>query len=286
MTSSNLSNCLPISVVIPTLGDSCLSSTINHINSGPITPYEILICIPYGYLSRVEHLIHNNVKLVPTFLQGQVVQRIEGFKYATQPYVLQLDDDVEISLNSLTKLMKLLISLDMSSAVAPVFLDKVDSQNIHKFPNGLSLLFSNLFIFLLFGSKWGICRMGTVTTAGTNYGVDFDYLTCSFLEVEWVPGGCCLHHRQNLLLDSFYPFPGKAFCEDLIHSFYLRQRNIRLFVTNSAFCKIDYPSLPLSRHDIFCDIRARFFFNKLRGLLCIRFIVWCLLSYPKRFFIR
>jgi len=58
-------------------------------------------------------------------------------------------------------------------------------------------------------------------------------------EVQWLAGGCILHHRENLIIDDFFPFSGKAYCEDLIHSTLLRNNNVRMWVTKNVVCELD-----------------------------------------------
>lgn len=48
-----------------------------------------------------------------------------------------------------------------------------------------------------------------------------------------------LHRRENLILEDFWMRPGKAYCEDVLHSHLLRQRGIRLFVDTFARCELE-----------------------------------------------
>lgn len=61
-------------------------------------------------------------------------------------------------------------------------------------------------------------------------------------EVEWLPGGCVLHHRENLILEDFYPFVGKAFAEDLFHARLLRINNVRLVREPNAIAQVSQSS--------------------------------------------
>jgi len=53
-------------------------------------------------------------------------------------------------------------------------------------------------------------------------------------DVEWLAGGCVM--RKNLVLEDFYPFAGKAFYEDMIHSWHLTRRGIALKMDAGAMC--------------------------------------------------
>ena len=44
-------------------------------------------------------------------------------------------------------------------------------------------------------------------------------------EVEWLPGGCILHSKKNLIKKNYFNFKyKKAYCEDLIHSYFLKKK--------------------------------------------------------------
>ena len=58
-------------------------------------------------------------------------------------------------------------------------------------------------------------------------------------EVEWLAGGCVMHHRKNLILENYFPFAGKAYCEDLIHSHLLTRKRVRLLVASRARCGLE-----------------------------------------------
>ena len=85
--------------------------------------------------------------------------------------------------------------------------------------------------------------MGKVSKSGTNFGVDLFFLKKkqSMLRDS---GGCLMHHKKNLYLRDYYPFSGKAYYEDLIHSKILIKKNLRLFIIKDAICKTDFPVFP------------------------------------------
>ena len=45
-------------------------------------------------------------------------------------------------------------------------------------------------------------------------------------EVEWLSGACVMHKRENIITSDFYPFSGKVYSEDVIHSFLLRKMEL------------------------------------------------------------
>lgn len=228
-----------ISVVIPTLGGESLASTIDRLNSGSVVPDEILVCIPRDEQDRVARLTAPNARFVITAFRGQVAQRAAGFAQALHPYVMQLDDDMLVNTDCVARLLDVVAKEGPSVAVAPALLCNPGGESFYRTPANRTLL--SLYYWLLNGSRGYL--PGTVTKAGTNIGVDPELQTQDAMEVEWVPGGCLMHRRENLILDNFYPFTGKAYCEDLFHSYHLRKTGVRLLVCASAHCYLDNVSI-------------------------------------------
>lgn len=225
-----------ISVVIPTLGGDCLKGTIERLNEGSIFPKEIIVCIPANYVDNVKAIEYNNVSILGTKVKGQVGQRAEGFNAAKSNLVLQLDDDILLAKDCLENLVNCLKSLGRHSSISPSikFIDTEESVYKHK-----SSRLKNIYYWLINGSKGYV--PGAITMAGTEIGIDLSNTKIQVQETEWIPGGCVLHYKENLILSNFYPNTGKAFCEDLFHSFYLKSKKIKLFISRDAVIFIDDP---------------------------------------------
>lgn len=233
--SPNLQDKQSISVVIPTLGGESLSATIEQLNLGTLIPSEILICIPEAEAFRAKDLPFHNVTVIKTPFRGQVAQRIAGFQKAQGEFVLQLDDDMLLDKQCLEHLLNALAGGDEKAVVAPSMLSNLSRESPYQKPSNSLML--NLYYWLLNG-KYGY-RPGSITQAGTNVGIDLTTSEKNIIEVEWVAGGCLLHRKENLILENFYPFRGKAYSEDLFHSYYLKQKDIKLFICASAYCFLD-----------------------------------------------
>lgn len=229
------------SVVIPTLGGDALSRTINLINSGSIVPNEVLICIPKEFTSRVDGLsAHQNVKIIGTECKGQVVQRIEGFKQVSNEYVIQLDDDMYVYETCFERLIEGLTRFKEDVAIAPAMVFDTTKQSCYLFEYRDSTIKS-----LIEGKNW--FKPGNITRTGRNIGMNALLATERYSSVEWLPGGCVAHKKQNLILYNFFPFQGKAFYEDVIQSIHLSKNNVRLFIDKTALCGIDeYDVDPIS----------------------------------------
>lgn len=268
-----------ISVVIPTLGGDCLKATIERLNAGVKVPDEILICIPADYAQRVAHYEYPNVRVVSTECKGQVAQRAIGFREARQDLVVQLDDDILVDERCIQILVHALGESGPKAAVAPSLFCTSSRESFYKSPSRKRLL--HAYYWLLNGGLG--YRPGNITKAGTNVGVDPAVSTREVIEVDWVPGGCVLHRRENLILENFYPFPGKAFCEDIIHSHYLKVAGVRLLVSTKAVCWVECVRMQTQRprefvRNLIADYRARRFFVRLTSRSFSRMLVYYIIN--------
>ena len=104
-------------------------------------------------------------------------------------------------------------------------------------------------------------------------------------------GGCVMYRRENLVLDDFFPFEGKAYNEDLIHSFLLRNQGCRLILDSKAHCYEEGNTS--SSYSLFeflsnlaADYRARKYFAKLSSRSFFRmnlfYVAWFLSYFLKK----
>lgn len=247
-----------VSVVIPTLGGDSLYKTIEKLNHGSLIPHEILICIPKEFSSRVENYPFKNIRIILSNFKGQVGQRAEGFQKASGKYILQLDDDIIVDYQCLEILVSLKESMTGKWAISPA-LRYIESDRT-VYPQPTKNLLRKLYYFILNGFNG--YKSGSITKAGTEIGVDTDLIEDDHIEVEWLPGGCVLHSRENLILYDFYPLHGKAFCEDLYHSALLTNAGVKFLIACKAIVWIEDPRknqvLPIfSLKNILADYAAR-----------------------------
>lgn len=255
-----------LSVVIPSLGGD-LCNTLDSINAGSICPDEIIICLPNDTHSVRDVLNYKNLTIIYAEQYGQVYQRIVGFKYAKGDYVLQLDDDILLDRECLEKLIASLKKLPESSTVSPCLFNTNGKPLYEGKKDGLLS-----FYYRLINGETGH-KSGGITLAGTNFGVNPNDFNSDVIKVDWQPGGCVLHKKENLILNGFYPYKGKAYCEDLIHSFLLKELGIDLFVDTGARCITPLnPKLSLLK-EIVPDFKIRFYFVKLAKLSVTRMLI-------------
>jgi glycosyltransferase involved in cell wall biosynthesis len=271
----------PMTVVIATLGGPSLISTIEALQRGSLTPEEILICIPATESKRVSNLVFPNVKIVLTHCRGQVAQRAVGFRHASYPIVMQLDDDLLVDIDCIHYLLKTLQAHGPNISVAPALMNSVTGKSIYKKRDRFRVL-QKMCYWIMNGSDG--YQPGKICKSGLAIGIDPGNKNQTLFEVEWLAGGCILHYKKNLLLTNFYPFSGKAFCEDLLHSCYLMQSKIKLMVDSNAECWVEPASLNYGflefLQQLYFDFRAR----KYTLLLFSRFSFRIYLYYFARYF--
>lgn len=228
-----------VSVVIATLGGDTLLSTIESINSSSIVPVELLICIPSDNANNVAHLKHKNLKIVKTDCRGQVAQRAVGFAIAKSPYVLQIDDDIELDYLCIEELFNIVSSSSDISAGPMLYDKKTGMYHSHLAPSNQRFKYLDKLIYVVANGKQGYTP-GKIAKSGINFGLPEKPGTWS--NIDWLSGGCILHHKENLVLSNFYPVKGKAYAEDLFHSKLLREKNVVLVRSGKAKCNVDFSS--------------------------------------------
>lgn len=253
-----------LTVVIPTLGGDCLRETVETLNRGSVTPDEILICIPADFAHRVD-LTAPNVRVVATECKGQVAQRAVGFRIASSAFVMQLDDDLLVDRDCVRYLLKALQRHGPKAAVSPSLVDRESGRSIYRKPDR-SRVIDAIYNLLMNGTT--ASAQGKVLKSGGAVGVDPEAEGRDSYRVEWVPGGCVMHHRDNLVLDDFYPLKGKAYCEDIIHSHHLTSKGVTPYIEPRALCSVEAaPDSDLTFRDflrsVVADYHARRYFMRL-----------------------
>lgn len=225
-----------LSVVIPTLGGDWLAGTIEYLNRGSVVPAEILICIPEAEAPRAEKLSFPNVRVVRTPCRGQVAQRAFGFQQARHDLVMQLDDDICVRADCVENMISSLQG-STDAAVGPKLYDRKTGE-YHSFMIPTGKGWFEKFLFWIVNGAAGY-EAGRIGRAGICMGIPEE--PGDWHDIGWLPGGCVLHRRQNLVLFDFYPFKGKAFAEDLFHSVLLRRKGVSLMRSGAAACDVDFP---------------------------------------------
>jgi len=225
-----------VTVVIATLGGESLALTIERLNSGSVPPDEILICIPAENRDKVKHLHQGNVVILACNVRGQVAQRLFGFQNASHEAVMQLDDDMLLDKFCLERLLATLNAEGFRVAVAPAFINGKTGKSAYAKPDAGRVV-SSIYYWLMNGSAG--YAPGCIDKSGSAVGIDPATSEKILHDVEWLAGGCVLHLRENLVLENFWPLPGKAYYEDVVHSSILVANGIRLVIDPSARCSLE-----------------------------------------------
>ena len=267
-----------ISVVIATLGGKQLTKTINDMNSGSVVPSEILICIPEDDSPKVKNINDGNVRVVITKHKGQVYQRATGFKNAKNDIVMQLDDDILLDKYCIENMLKTLHVKGTKAVVAPSYFCDESKNPVYRQLNNRKFLIK-LYYWLINGADG--YKPGEVSLSGVNFGAEPFDCKDDICEVEWLAGGCAMHYKENLVLDNYYPFDGKAYGEDLIHSHFMKKNGCSLFISTKAHCWIE--TVPATQYkpkelleNLIGNYRAKKYFVKLSSRSYIRMNIYFL----------
>lgn len=255
---------LPISVVIATLGGEVLKNTITHLNRGTGVPAEILICIPESDAANADCVSAvANVHVIKTPVRGQVAQRAVGLAKAKCPYVMQFDDDVILPPETLRGMFDVLRVLGLGNVVAPFFRVQPTGMDGTRYDEGLRGFAKSCYYTLICGAGFGRARLGRIAFSGIGFGVPMSPGSERVVESEWLPGGVALCYKENLIKDDYYPFPGKAFSEDLIHSILWRKRGCRLWTALDVSAMVDVSIESFEWNSVFGRYRAHAYVAKL-----------------------
>lgn len=257
---------LPISVVIATLGGNVLKNTIALLNQGEAVPSEILICIPEGLSANADCVaMISNVHIIKTPCRGQVSQRAFGLGMASYIYVMQFDDDVILPPGTLEVLLEALLSKGVGNIVAPFFRIYPKGEEGTQAPKGFGGFLRNWHASLVCGAPFGDERFGKISSSGIGFGVLMTSSTQGMVESEWLPGGVSLCHKVDLITYDYYPFQGKAFSEDLIHSILWRRQGCRLWTVLDAYALIEVTTESFAWKSIMERYRAHAYVAEMLG---------------------
>ena len=123
---------------------------------------------------------------------------------------------------------------------------------------------------------------GKISLSGLN--MNFDINSKKTYEVDWLPGGCILHAKKNIILDNYYPYKGKSYSEDLLLSALLKKNKIKLFhCTNSkSYFNIknkDKNNILYIAYEIILNLRSMFYYNDTYGGSKIRLVFVIIIYY-------
>lgn len=240
-----------LACIIPTLGNKCLEFTILKILNGTKVPSEIIISLPRGQNFCLDKFNKKglHIKFIKVFSKkGQVNQRIAATKHTKKKYILQLDDDLEVSKDCVKNLFNM---IKFNNSIKKVFGPFI----INPIENNLSLT-KNLCKNNRLSSN-----CGKILNNGVAYPVNKCCLINKINKADWLPGGCVISLKTNMVIKDFYKFTGKAYFEDLFNSMERRKKNINHFVLKNAYVKLSNNhnnTLPVSDIKKYLNIKYTF----------------------------
>lgn len=223
-----------VSVVIPSLGGKSLEETISCIYQSTFSVHEIIVVLPTDHEFLARSQFSDKLKVLHAGRKGQVYQRSIGFEAASGELVLQLDDDFKFDSDVLDVLVQTLLALGPGHVISPLYRDSLTgifSESDHRLIGGLR----SVYLSLLGGLPRGKEKFGAFSPLTCSLGVCLKYLDSPLHKVGWLPGGFVFQYSCDLIHGNFYPFQGKAYGEDLLHSELRRVRGLRQFIVSEVF---------------------------------------------------
>ncbi len=226
---------LEISIVIPTIGENTLNKVLESIVNSSVNVKEIIISIPENKNLNIlkEFINKNHIKIIKTKFNNQINQRIAGFKIASSQYIMQLDSDVILDKFCIENLHMSLLNITENASVGAFIMNVSEDKKTIK--HGFLNIFVKSMRNIILNNQIDIDSW-SITKAGTGFGSEKNNISESLINVDWLSGGCIIHKKHNLILDNYLPYDGKSYCEDLIHSFLLNKKGIKLYLNNRAKC--------------------------------------------------
>ena len=226
---------LEISIVINTIGENILNKVLESIVNSSVSVKEIIISIPENKNFNIsqELINENNIKIIKSKFNNQINQRIEGFKIASGKYIIQLDSDVILDKFCIENLHTSLLNITENASVGALIMNVNEGKKTIK--HGFFYIIVKLIRNIILNNQIDIDSY-SITKAGTGFGFGKNRISESLINVDWLSGGCIIHKKQNLILDNYLPYDGKSYCEDLIHSFLLNKKGIKLYLNTRAKC--------------------------------------------------
>tara|TARA_Y100001968_G_C19431214_1_gene757109 strand:+ start:1842 stop:2714 length:873 start_codon:yes stop_codon:yes gene_type:complete len=263
-----------LTIVIASVVNKLSHEWINQINIFANNGISIIISIPPEI--PVEDVykrgFDKKVNIINSDLIGQVNQRYFAHKHSNTKFIMNMDDDIYIDLNNLNNLLVQYSKLPYKSCLAP----KLFQSGKRNKESRLLALFRNIFIY----SSVLTPKAGSVacTSFPVPHRFNIDPSIKKYEEVDWLPGGILILHRSDLLDYRYYKFRGKAYCEDLIFSFLIKNKGLRLYLaTDSYYSTPEHQYYNLSGSEfinfIYHDFIARNYYRRLRNFPFINLLI-------------
>tara|TARA_B100000989_G_C19517818_1_gene462578 strand:- start:297 stop:1145 length:849 start_codon:yes stop_codon:yes gene_type:complete len=265
-----------ITVVIPTLGTQNMNRSLKILNSNKYIK-KIIISLPKNFEFKNYNENLKKIQIIHSEIKGQVKQRISALKFIKTNNIIYMDDDLIFDNNLVNNLLKMKLQKGLKSVIAPIYFEKKNNIKIHPLSGNFLFKLKKIVHFFLFGTPINSKRMGTISLAGSCYGVDGDFVNKNPFKTKWIPGGCFIISKQYMINFDYFKRKGKAYCEDLILSHLLRKQKIELYVDTNSKVLTDGPTKIKKRSDIIDYLEGHKMFCKVANLKNFRVKIWRLI---------
>ena len=273
------------SIVIASIGRSCLHTTLEDILCSSKLPHEVIIVLPHSsdFVLRMQHKECGvNICLLYA-AKGQVKQRQVGLFNCTCDIIIQLDDDMRFD-NTLLECLVYEVLKNPDIIVSPLIYDHtLDCKS------GIEVGQSQFLRFLfgvdrdneLLGVGY-ISKIGLAIRPSSLKGKDL-------VRSDWLPGGCMVYHKKFATADSEILSPeGKFYGEDVINTHIMKNKGAILFFAAKLIIRTDFVSI-FSVKDMISHFKSMVFIQKITHgeIFYVRTVLFCLIRYlylllPKR----
>ena len=276
---------LPISIIIATIGSEILHKTIASILDGDSIPTEIIIILPPGRSVNIKNTNNKcDLKIVNSPKKGQVSQRAFGFQFCSQEFILQADDDIYFDKNSISTLFEKIIAMKEGIVLSPILYYYDTRECGVRYRKNLMGVINSVLDVIFSGARYSEAKMGTISPIGVSFGVDDKLMKSDMLPVDWVPG-IALCRKDDLITFDYYPFGGKAYGEDVIHSILWKKKGLNLYILKTSIVYLYTEHMVLKKEslaslysDYFDRLNAAFYILKIIQGSKPRFFIWAIMS--------
>ena len=265
------------SIVIASIGRSCLNETLHDILISSRLPSEIIIVLPEGsdFTLDTKYKEYDLNIFIFHAPKGQVKQRQAGLLKCNYDIVVQLDDDVRFNKNVLNSLVHE-VSENANIIISPlVYSHSLECQTGTE-------LGQNRFLRFLLGADQAKEFLGIGYISKIGLAIRPSHLeNKDLIRSDWLPGGCMAYHKKFSIVGSEITSPkGKFYGEDLINTHIMKEKGAVLFFATNLIVITPFEYTPDIRN-VVSHFKSLIFIQKIkRGqILYLRTILFCLIRY-------
>lgn len=231
------------SIVIATVGRESLLPLINsllkHLSA---IDFRVYVVLPTSTEAKIwrSKLESRCVQILAAGVRNQVSQRAFGFRHCAGRIVIQLDDDLVLDSECIPTMVQMLNATGQGNIIGATRKDFIQSispeRDYSRRIMGGYIWYRarDCYAFIFGGAVWGSDRWGSVTRRVAAYAMQWESGRGDLVATDWLAGGCVACFHEDLIIEEFYPFGGKAYFEDFIHSHLRRSKGLKHWVAQGS----------------------------------------------------